>query len=547
MRKCLVWFTTLLFLATGQAAYSQTTDLQKIRTADFGGGQNSKDFFDKLQPNESHLVQNLEINSKGQAVTRKGQALYVADVGSNPFLGIGSFYPDSTTNYVVVASGTAVARVLDSSHWAQISTSSLGSNHDTGFIQANNLLFVFNGSANTAWWNGTVWVSGGSWPTSPPTATTAAWLNNYLFLAGNSTNRDWVYVSSNVLASGPSYFPADTIIKVNTGDGQAIKRLEPYRTSEIIVYKERSIFDLDISGVNSSCTPQPICQWSTSYVSRDVGTPAPRSVVSLGNDQWFLSSQPYAVRSLVRTQFDKILVDIKSRQIQDIFDGTGATTLNTVHIDLAAAVLFDNKYILAIPTGSSAVNNFVVYYDFITNSWATISGWYPKDWLVDGGNLYYTDANDGRVVQCFTGTTGDFGTNPNSTSGPTVAITSRIETRGVDFGFPENYKNLDSVSTEFYPTGDYAASIYINMDNSGWQNVGTINLSGNALTLPFTLPATLAGDGFAIKNLQLQRYGRFKRIQTAVELGTVSETMKLQAMNVFGRIAPWQRDEQTNN
>lgn len=534
---------TFIFCLISSLSYAQSTDIQKIRIANFEGGVNTKDFFDKIDPNQGTRVENLLIDNKGQARTRTGQALYNVDVGSTAFSGLGAFYQDATTSYVIVASGTSVYRNNGTTGWTQISTSSMGSGYDTGFIQANNLLFVYNGNANTAWWNGSSWNAGGTWPTSPPSATTAAWLNNYLFLAGNTTNPDWLYVSSNVLASGPTVFPATTVVKVNTGDGQGIKRIEPYRTGDLVIYKERSIWDLDITGVDSTCSTQPICQWTLTAISRDIGTPAPRSVVSLGNDQWFLSSEPFAVRSLIRSQFDKTFVEINSRPIQDIFDGSGEIIINKTHISKAAAVLFNNKYILAIATGSSTVNDYVVVYDFIAKAWFTITGWYPKDWIIYNNNLYYTDANDGRVVQCFTGTTGDFGTEAVSTSGPTVAINGVYATKGIDFGYPENYKTLDAISVEFYPTGDYNATVAINIDNSGWQDVGTINLSGDALTLPFTLPATLSGSGFSIATLQLQRYGEFKRIQARVTKNDTSETMILQAVDLYARIRPWRRED----
>lgn len=538
--KCLTkyFFFWLLIFSLSGSVYGQTTEIQKVRIADFSGGQNSKDFFDILQPNQGSVVQNLEITNKGQAKTRTGQALFLTDVGSTAFLGLGAFYPDTTTSYVIAASGTSVVR-SGGVDWTQISTSSMGASHDTGFIQANNLLFAYNGSVNTAWWDGSIWTPGGSWPTSPPTATTAAWLNNYLFLAGSASQPDWLYVSNNLV---PQRFDTSDVRKINTGDGQPVLRIEPYRTGDLIIYKSKSIFDLNISNIDSTCSPQPTCQWPLTPISRDIGTPAPRSVVSLGNDQWFLSSQPFAIRSLTRSQFDKTFVEMNSLPIQDVFNGAGDRIINTTQISKAAGVIYANKYFLAVATGSSTVNDFVVVYDFITQSWFTITGWYVKDWLVFNNNLYYTDASDGRVVQCLTGTTGDFGTNHVSTSGPTVAIDGVYASRGVDFGYPENFKALDAVSIEFYPTGDYDATIAINLDNSGWQDVGTVNLQGDALTLPFTLPATLQGSGFTIRTLQLQRYGEFKRMQVRVTLDEADENMILQAIDVYSRIKPWRRE-----
>lgn len=526
-------FFLLVLMSSCHPVMAQTTDIVKVRVSDFSGGQNSKDFFDKLDVNQGVVVQNADISSKGQAVERQGQALFITDVGSTAFSGLGAYYLDSTTSYHMVASGSTIVR-NGTDEWTKISTSSMGTGFDTGFVQANGTLFVYNGSANTAWWDGTIWTSGGTYPTSPPVATTSAWLANYLFLAGNPTHTDWVYFSSNLV---PTSFPAVNIRKINTGDGQAVKRLVPFRLSELIVYKERSIFDLDISADPSTTG------FTVTPISKDVGTPAPRSVVFLGNDQWFLSSPPYAIRALTRTQFDKILVDIMSRPIQDIFDGTGVRTLNTVQVEKAAAILYENKYILAIPTGASSVNDFVVVYDFLTKSWWTIDGWYPKDWLVKDNILYYTDANDGRVVKCFTGTTGDFGVVHSSTSGPTTAISYEYASRGIDFGYPENYKNLDSIGVEFFPTGNYDATISINIDNGGWQSIGTVNLLGNSLTLPFTLPATLMSEGLTIKLIPAQQYGKFKRIQVKAEMEGTDQVVKLQAIDIYARIRPWNRSE----
>lgn len=514
-----------------QTANSQSTDLQKIRISSFEAGQNSKDFFSILQPNEAVAIQNAEINSKGQAITRKGQALYQSDTGDTAFTGLGAYYFDGSTSYVVAASGSNVVRA-NGNTWSTINTGSLGNGFDTGFIQANGDLFSFS-SNKTGWWDGSAWNTATTYPTSPPTATTAAWLGNYLFLAGNTSHPDWVYFSANLV---PTSFPAQNIRKVNTGDGQAVVRLEPFKLYDLIVYKERSIFDIDITN------DPAVNGFTVTPLTKDVGTPAKRSVVSLGNDQWFLSSPPYAVRALSRTPFDKILVDIQSRPIQDIFDGTADRTLNTTHVDLSAAILFDNKYILAIPTGSSAVNDFVVVYDFLTKSWWTIDGWYPKDWLVYAGNLYYTDANDGRVVKCFTGTVADFGSVHTSTSGPTVGIAYKYTTRGVDGGYPENFKQLDSVSLEFFPTGNWNATVELNLDNSGWVNVGTVNLLGNALTLPFTLPATLASEGLTVKTLQLTQYGEFKVAQIRVTNSDTNSPIKLQAVDLYFRIKPWRRE-----
>lgn len=543
------WFTKNIVFALTLAnlfyssvlCHAQIADFQKVKIVDYAGGEVSKPYADKIAQNQGAIIANAIINVPGQLISRTGQAVFNTDTNSAAFQGISQFLPDQNTSYLMAASSPSVIRsTLTDTKWTIVNGShTITAGIPVGFIQANSNLFVFDGTDATAWYNGTDYNVSTGWPTSPPTAKSAAWLNNYLFMAGNTTNPDWVFVSVNLT---PTSFPSNTVLKINTGDGQAITQLQPYRTGDLVIYKQRSIFDLNISGVDSTCSPQPICQWNFSPIVTDVGTPAPRSVVSLGNDQWFLSSPPYAVRSLTRSQFDKTFINMMSQPIQDIFDGTSLTqpTLNTVQVSKAAAVYFDNKYIIAIATGSSSVNNFVCIYDFITQSWYTITGWYPGAWQVFNNNLYYTDANDGRVVQCFTGNIGDIGT-AHPVSQPTVGISFDYISKIFDFDNPDNFKLMDSLGLEFQPSGNYNATVNLNFDNSGWQLAGTIALTANAPTLPQVLPFVLNSPGITYKTLQLTKFQRFKKVQVEVTINGLNQQVTLQKITIFARLQPWNR------
>ena len=233
-----------------------------------------------------------------------------------------------------------------------------------------------------------------------------------------------------------------------------------------------------------------------------------------------------------------------SQQIQDIFDGTGDIALNKTNAEIACAVLFDNKYLLAIPTGSSTVNNYVVVYDFISKSWTCFSGWYPAAWQVFGNSLYYIDALDGRVIQCLTGTIGDVASGPivTTASEPTVAIQYTYVSKNLDFDAPNNFKAPDSLDVEFKPTGSYEADIYLSLDNGDWQFIDGINLAGSAPTLPLTLPFTLGTDGIARATFPIQRFGEFKKIQVRVRQDGLSEECNLYSFELFGKIKPYRRE-----
>jgi len=536
MKKFLTLTISLFLVAS---AYSQ--ELIKVRIDDFSGGQNSYDLADSIDVNQGELVQNASQEKRGRLEKRKGQALFADDLGNTAFRGVGDFYPDSTTSYVLAASGTDIVRSTSAgASWTVVNTGkALTAGYNTEFLQADNLLFIFNGEDNTSWYDGSTFVLptsvGTVYPASPPKATTGAWVANYLFLAGNPTYPDWVYFSNNL---EPREFTANNVIKINTGDGQEIVRIEPFRENEIIVYKQRSVYMLDITGST------PLADWAYKPISRTIGCAAERSVVNIGNDHWFLSSEPIAVRSLIRSSFDKILLDRASDPIQDIFDGTGETTINVSSIDVACAILHDNKYILGIPTGVSTVNDYVVVYDFLTKSWTTIDGWYPAEWIVYENDLYYIDANDGRMIECFTGTTGDMYEGPvvTGSSEPSVAITFDWRSKNISFDNPENYKMLDALDLELGASGDYDADVYIEMDDGGWQRVGDMNLAGGAVTLPVSLPFTLSASGVARETFQLQQYGEFKNIKIRVVQDGLSELCDLHRATIFAYMKPWRRE-----
>jgi len=532
--------------------------LLKIRINDYSGGMNSQTLADLLESNQAASMLNVDLSRRGYLTKRKGQSLFAGvDVSfienphddsekenqTEPFVGIGRFDPDKTTSYLVAASSTNVGGVIyaqsGDTFWSSATTnaSAMTAGKTTEFVQANDLYFILNGYDNTAWFDGADFSkSPGYTYSSPPAATTGAWLRNYLFLAGEPVEDDWIYFSNN---RNPTNFSVGDIVYVNTGDGQSIVRLEAFRLNELVVYKERSIFVLDITGTT------PLDDWTVQPISKTIGCIASRSVVNLGNDQWFLSSNPIAVRSLVRSQFDKILVEKVSNPIQDILDRTGKLQINETHINKAAAILFDGKYLLAIPTGNSTVNNTVLVFDFNVNAWYMIDGWYPSDWVEFDNRLFYTDANSGRVIECFTSEQNDWNTTDyyiDYASTPTQAVEFTYQSKAFDFDLPENYKSLDSIEVEFDPTGDYYAQLYINLDNGGWASVGSVNLHADGVSLPFTLPAQLSDTGVARETFHLQNYGKFKKMQVMIKQDKADEEARLQRITIFARPLPWTRE-----
>ena len=146
------------------------------------------------------------------------------------------------------------------------------------------------------------------------------------------------------------------------------------------------------------------------------------------------------------------------------------------------------------------------------------------------------------MVPCFTGTIGDIGTVIPSTSGPTVAIDTVYESKIFDFDDTEDPKTLDSLLMEFAPTGNYPATVSVNLDNTGWQTAGTISLNSQAITLPVNLPFTLGSPGITYGVLQLTSYGKFWKLQIKEELDGLNEQMYLQKTSLYANKLPWERE-----
>lgn len=534
--KILLYFTLFFLIATNCFAQK---DLLKVRIADFSGGVNTYDLADVINANQGTVMKNAVPTRKGRLFKRKGQRLFVDDISDTAFTGVGTFSPDIYSDYILAASGEYVIKTDNSeASWERVNIGyELAYGNDTEFVQANNFLHVLNGVNYPPDYDGVTWTENTGATSSPPIAKTGAWLRNYLFLAGNSDHPDWVYFSNNLNSRN---FTSTDIVKVNTGDGQRIVKLEPYRLFELIVYKEKSIFNLDITGSFDDG------DWTVQPISTSVGCAAPRTVVSIGNDHLFLSSEPYAIRSLVRTSYDKILLDMISQPIQDIFDSTAASPINVTRISQSCATLFDNKYYLAIPVGSSTVNNQVLVFDFVTKAWHTIDGWYPAQWFVFKDKLHYIDAKDGRAIRCLQDVVGDLVAGPittvSSASAETVGVRFEYVSKYIDFDNPENYKMPDALEVEFGPSGNYTATVYIRLDEEAWQIVGTVNLAADSATLPVSLPFNLGPRGIVRQTFHLQQYGEFRKMQVKIVQGGKYQTCDLHRICLFARMRPWRRE-----
>ena len=106
---------------------------------------------------------------------------------------------------------------------------------------------------------------------------------------------------------------------------------------------------------------------SAQLLTDEVGLIARNSVLQVGNQVLFLSDNGvYGMNFIDLYNLRGNEVPL-SESIQKTID-----TINKAHADKASAVYFDNKYYLAVPTGTSAVNNTLLIYNFLNKSWESI-------------------------------------------------------------------------------------------------------------------------------------------------------------------------------
>ena len=106
---------------------------------------------------------------------------------------------------------------------------------------------------------------------------------------------------------------------------------------------------------------------SAQLLTDEVGLIARTSVIQVGNQVLFLSDNGvYGMNFIDLYNLRGNEVPL-SESIQKTID-----TINKAYADKAVAVYFDNKYYLAVPTGTSTVNNTLLIYNFLNKSWESI-------------------------------------------------------------------------------------------------------------------------------------------------------------------------------
>lgn len=503
-------------------SYPATDDQRlNIIRKDASGGINTRQEGGVLADNQYYSLTNVDISTPGQRTIRSGTDMIADDVGDNACKELFNYERQGYSDFLCLIEGTTLwtwesgdvawtSRKTDFTDTEQASILACkesGLTPDDVFIVQNGTDNAFRISINSSdTYNAQ---DLGDTNTSPPITRVGCWYQNRLWYLKN----DLLYFSDAYDEDYSGAFDRTTdVFRVPVGQEMA---LIPTRDMGIIVLGLNGVQALAPSLVPDPTTDKP------EPITTSVGCIAEKSACVVGDDVYWLAQD--GVRAVKRTVQDKLQLGAEfpvSYLLKEELD-----EINWAYVYKACAVYFDNKYMLAVPTGSATYNNKVWVFYPALNSWSKITGWNVGAWSkfkVNGQErLYYADSNDGKVYRAFVNYTDD-GT----------AISYEEIGKKEDFGQPLLNKCGGEVEIETNMAGDYDLIISASVDGASFETLGTINLlNTDAPTLPVVLPFTLAGERILKNKFHLDSLGSFRTIQFKL---TCSESALADVIKVYG-------------
>ena len=210
-----------------------------------------------------------------------------------------------------------------------------------------------------------------------PNTTFGISFRNRLIIANpkttNPTGGDSNYsVFMSDLLDSNNFTAADSQFRLNKGSADFLVGFIPYQEDQLIVFFRNSIHLINNVATTSAA--------NTYEITRQHGCVARKSIAQSGPQTFFLSDNGVIVLSPGTDPAKGLGVAISkvtgetipmTRQIQDQFED-----VNFAHADKACGVVYDNKYYLAVPTGSSTVPNAIFVYNLLTSTWVSVDS-YP--------------------------------------------------------------------------------------------------------------------------------------------------------------------------
>jgi hypothetical protein len=466
---------------------------------DFQGGMNCRQTPNLLKENEYPEGMNLDMAGNVLLQVRPGVRINGTAIAAHPIRGL-YFYDIAGTEQLFAACDNTI-NYWDGSAWAAPSGYTPSTASWVEMVQANDLLFLSDGTANVHSWNGSAFTDEANTNTDPPRCTIMEYIVGRLLCTGVATAPDTIYYSN---ALAPQTFARSTNnIRVGDGEGQAIVAMRKWDNFNLTVLKENSLWNVEC---NPPATPS---SWTISPIHRGVGCVAPRTLCQVGDDMWFLSR--HGVRS-VRRLYQETQRQVSppiSEPIKPILD-----RINWSNVAKSTAIYWNNRYLLSVPLDSSSEPNYVLVFNTITESWTA----------------YWTNLNvTAFAIQAFGGdarlvigdTIGKVRKLMDRGSDSTwdddgAAIPTKLVPRGLMFGDLQSEKTGKTVQVDFYKS-QAQCTLTMLLDQSQQKVIDTgIETGSTDPILPVALDFILGFEGIKRIKRSLQTKGRFYMAQFAI-------------------------------
>jgi len=304
------------------------------------------------------------------------------------------------------------------------------------------------------------------------------------------TDSNYTVLMSDLLDTD-NYYAAESQFRINKGSADFLVSFFPYQEDQLICFLRNSIHMINNVATTSAS--------NTYEITRQHGCVARKSIAQSGPQTFFLSDNGVIVLSPGQDPAKGIGVAISkisgetipmTRPIQDQFD-----EVNFAAADTACGIVHDNKYYLAVPTGSSTVPNAIFVFDLLSNSWISASDSYPAmsgslafhvdDWVVCSHGSAPTRR---RLFAC--NDTGFYLMEENSIddSGRKIGSTSESGTTAIAGKLVSRSFTLDDIGVKSWRRGQVAAKT---VNNDAFNiKVNTIDPDASNTVLSHTANST---------------------------------------------------------
>lgn len=461
-----------------------------------------------INTNAARDAQNID-TEKGTLKTTNGFTKYSAFPvgGITKIESIIPFYDDYADYLLICGNGKIVNFEVATGNSVLIMSGMTKNVYDYLNFKVDNtrVLILGNGYDNTQIFDGsTMWDLKLKGKNSTPASDNKAPKGKFMelhyervWIAGDVNAPDRLYFST---ANSAGFDPNDWTIPLTEGDvnqhggiidcptwdGGKIIGLKTI-FDDLVIFKDHTIFK--ITGTDPS-------NYNKSQIFTSEGAIADKSIIAVNNKAYFLSKDGIHA-------YDGVNVATISSNLRDIFDN-----LNPSYITNAVATYYNNRYIIAVPEGSSIVNNLIIEYNIINKTWMVIRGTAAATFCLFNDVLLLA-GGDNCLYQY------DSGHDNNGAD-----IVSYWETGMTDLGHPESKKSIQYL----YVTGSGSGQVKL-----------TISTETTSDTKPAKSALMTLTDEPSITKLKLKNKGRRFNIRienvdgSNFEINSIKPTMDVDA------------------